>query len=81
MRQSLLKMSFDFQELATHTELEKVLLSCSPRPLVSNSSSKGCIQDNIQNFPPNIFPHLQSDLLQITAVQKLAQSAARLAAI
>lgn len=58
IRQLLLKTSFDFQELTTRTELETVLVPCSPRPLVLNSN-KGCIQDNTQNSPPNAFPHLE----------------------
>lgn len=61
MRQLLLKM-FDFQELATHTELERALLS----------PSLSCIQDNTEHFLPNAFPHLQTDLFQITAAAKLA---------
>lgn len=70
-----LQMSQELQELVTDTELERVLLSSSPRPLLSNSN-KGCIQDNTQNFPPNGLQCLQSDLLQITADPKLASSAA-----
>lgn len=75
-----LQMFRELQELVTDTQLQRVLLSCSPRPLHLNSN-KGCIQDNTQNFPPNGLQPLQSDLLQITADPKLASSAALLAAM
>lgn len=73
-----LQMSQELQEPVTDTELQIVLLSCSPKPLHSNSN-KSYIQDNTQNFPPNGL-RLQSHLLQITADPKLASRAAWLAA-